>query len=386
MIAVIPPRLHPGQLEVLRHPARFKIVVAGRRWGKTRLGVLMALDRAIRGGRVWWVAPVYNMANAGWELLVRLAGRVPGIQIRLAERIVQVPGGGQLWVRSADNPHRLRGFGLDLVVLDEAAFMRREVWYEVIRPALMDRQGEAVFISTPFGRNWFYDLVQTAESLPNWKVWRFPSAANPFLSPEELEDIRLSTPTMFYRQEALAEFISGVEGAIIRREWIRVAAPPPLEGLRISQGVDLAISKREGADYTAIATVGRDSEGRIWVLDVVRARLTFHETLQLIQSLAAKWKPGVIAIERVQYQAAVVQELLRTTSLPVVPATPDRDKLTRALPVAARYEQGLIYHAPNLPREFEEELLSFPEGEYDDQVDALVYAVSHLEPKRSVFI
>lgn len=166
--------------------------------------------------------------------------------------------------------------------------------------------------------------------------------------------------------------------SLVRREWIRYGEPPAREKLRVYQGVDLAISTRQDGDYTAIATVGRDSDGRIWVLDVVRHRGPFHTVLQLIQSQAERWRPERIAIEAVQYQAAVVQELMRTTTLPVFPVRPDRDKISRFLPLSARYQQGLVWHAPILPREFEEELLAFPTGRHDDQVDALVYAFENM--------
>ncbi len=368
------PPMHPGQLEVARNPARFRILAAGRRWGKTRLGALLCLVEAIQGRRAWWVAPTYKMARVGWRELIRLAAQVPGAEIRRGELMVLLPTGGEISVRSADRPDTLRGEGLDFLVLDEAAYADPETWSYVLRPALSDRQGRALLISTPKGLNWFHDLFRRGTAgEPGWAAWRFPTSTNPHIPPEEIEEARRQLPELVFRQEYMAEFVA-LEGAAIRREWIRVAAPPPPEALRITQGVDLAISTRDDADYTAIVTAGRDSEGRIWVLDAVRARATFHQVLQLVQSQASRWSPVSIAIEAVQYQAAVVQELLRTTSLPVMAVRPDRDKLTRALPLIARYEQGLVWHAPNLPREFEEELLSFPQGEYDDQVDALVYA------------
>ena len=165
-----------------------------------------------------------------------------------------------------------------------------------------------------------------------------------------------------------------VSGQYFRREWIRYGPPPPRETLRIYQGVDLAISSRQEADATAIVTVGRDHEGRVWVLDAVTLRGPFHQVLEAIKSAAAKWGPTRIAIEAVQYQAAVVQELMRTTSLPVFPVRPDKDKVTRALPLSARYEQGFVWHSPNLPMELEAQLVAFPHGTHDDLVDALVYA------------
>ena len=378
-IVVKRPRPHPAQRSVLETARRYNVLVCGRRWGKTSLGLTLAIEAALGGkGRppvpVGWFAPTYKLLSEVWReftyRLLPVARRVNGQE----HRIELVTGGVvELWTLERPDPARGRKYGL--VIVDEAAIARHleEAWTQAILPTLVDYQGSAWFMSTPKGKNFFHTLYTRGLSEPDWISWRRPTTENPYIPASEVEEAKRNMPELVFRQEFLAEFVD-LEGAAIRREWIRVAAPPPLEALRVYQGVDLAISTRDDADYTAIVTVGRDSEGRIWVLDAVRARATFHQTLQLIQSQAARWRPSAIAIEAVQYQAAVVQELLRTTALPVVAVRPDRDKLTRALPLIARYEQGLVWHAPSLPREFEEELLAFPVGEHDDQVDALVYA------------
>src|SRR5690554_3151365 len=146
------PTLHAGQREVADHPARFKVLAAGRRWGKTRLGTLLCLDVALNGGRAWWVAPSYPMATVGWRGIKHLAKQIPGITAREVDRLIELPSGGSIQVRSADNPDSLRGEGLDFLIIDEAAFVREEAWTEALRPALSDRQGRAMIISTPKGR------------------------------------------------------------------------------------------------------------------------------------------------------------------------------------------------------------------------------------------
>lgn len=163
-----------------------------------------------------------------------------------------------------------------------------------------------------------------------------------------------------------------LEGALFRRDWIG-QQPPPRSGMRIAMGVDLALSTKTSADYTAIVVIGRDEFGKLYVLDAIRERVDFPGALNLVRQVAAQWSPKQIAIEQVAYQAAVVQELLRNTTLPIRGVTPDRDKVTRAQPLALRYEQGLVHHA-QLPSWFADELLSFPNGMHDDAVDALVYA------------
>ena len=148
------PQLHEGQTEVAMSNARFKVLSAGRRWGKTRLGVWLCLEKAWQGKRSWWIAPTYAMALEGWKDL-RNIGVEYGTVIKESEKTIITPTGGMVSIRSADNPDRLRGAGLDFVVLDECAFMKENTWAEVIRPTLTERQGGALFISTPKGFNWF---------------------------------------------------------------------------------------------------------------------------------------------------------------------------------------------------------------------------------------
>ena len=145
-------------------------------------------------------------------------------------------------------------------------------------------------------------------------------------------------------------------------------------------GVDLAISQRQDADYTAIAALSRcPTTGMIWVREVERHRESFHGVLRRIEEAAARWQPAQIGIEQVQYQAAVVQELLRTTRLPVRGIRPDKDKVTRFMPLLTRYEQGMVKHDPaRVPAWFREELLAFPQGYHDDSVDACSLAFSLL--------
>ena len=126
------PELHSGQLDVASSKARFKVLVAGRRWGKTRLGVWLCIAKAMQGKRTWWVAPTYAMALEGWKE-IRNLGIDYGCIVKEYEKTLYTPTGGQVTVRSADNPDRLRGAGLDYIVLDECAYIKEDVWKEVLR-------------------------------------------------------------------------------------------------------------------------------------------------------------------------------------------------------------------------------------------------------------
>jgi predicted phage terminase large subunit-like protein len=168
----------------------------------------------------------------------------------------------------------------------------------------------------------------------------------------------------------MGEFVD-LSGASVHREWVKYGGFPHLLPHSIAIGVDLAISLKDMAAWTAIVTVARIPDGRVYILEVKRFRLPFHAILGEIERAAKRHSPDVIGIESNQFQAAVVQELLRTTNLPVRGVTVHADKLVRFQPVLARYEQGLVYHVPALPPEFEEELFAFPMGEYKDMCDAL---------------
>ena len=366
------PDLHPLQRQVRDSTARYRVISAGRRWGKTRLAAILCVQEALARGRVFWIAPTYKIAEVGWRELKGLSQQVNAVIREQDKRITFRQSFGWIQVRSADDPQSLRGEGLNFVVFDEAAYTKEEAWTEAIRPALADRQGRALFISSPNGRNWFsriWDYGQ--QGVPGWQSWQYPTASNPHIQPAEIEAAQREMFGLTFRQEFMAEFVDAA-GSILRREWLQTSEPagkPP-----VVLGVDLALSTSTEADWAAIVAMSRDGAGTIYIRDAQRIRAPFHQVLTFIQQMAAKWNPAIIAIEAVQYQAAVVQELLRTTRLPVRGVKPDKDKLTRFLPLAARYEQCLVKHAPGLPGWFEDELLSFPVGEHDDGADAAAYA------------
>ena len=143
------PLLHPAQEEVAHSESRWKVLCAGRRFGKTRLGVQLCIQAALEGKRAWWVAPTFAIARVGWRALENAAYSFPEEirpKVSLANMEVIFPNGGSISCKSADNPQRLRGEGLDFLVMDEAAFIKPDVWQEVLRPTLTERKGSALFI------------------------------------------------------------------------------------------------------------------------------------------------------------------------------------------------------------------------------------------------
>ena len=245
------------QMVVLQDPTRFKVLACGRRWGKTTLGIIHAVEMMTRGRLVWWVSPTYPMAGHVWDALKRATDPLGAERRKLeAEHLIEMPGrGGAIMGRSAARPDSLRGYGLDGLVIDDAAFVREEVWTAALRPALSDRKGSALLLSTPCGRNWFWEayLRGRDRSALGWRSWRFPTAANPRIDSEEIEEARRLLPERVFRQEYLAEFLED-GGEVFRR--VRVAATasadsPPAPGHRYVMGVDWG--RRD--DFTALAVI-----------------------------------------------------------------------------------------------------------------------------------
>ena len=163
-------RLRHLQAEVFHNDRRFRVLVAGRRFGKTYLAITELCRAAWGKGRVaWYVAPTYWQAKRiVWKPLKEITRPFWAGKPNETDLTIQLTTGGKISLRGADKYDSLRGEGLDFVTLDEYASMHPEAWTEVLRPALADRKGKALFIGTPNGLNHFYDLFQEARTHPDW--------------------------------------------------------------------------------------------------------------------------------------------------------------------------------------------------------------------------
>ena len=154
-----PPDLHSGQIEVNKalEENRFVIAVCGRRWGKSTLSLVAALDQALKSLKVWVIFPVYPQALEAWLNIKSLVRQLPEdyAEIREVEKRIVLKNGGSIQIKSANKPESLRGAGgISLIIFDEVAYMEKETW-DTVRPILSDSLGKGLFISTPNGLNWF---------------------------------------------------------------------------------------------------------------------------------------------------------------------------------------------------------------------------------------
>lgn len=204
--------LNPGQLEVTTSGARFRVVIAGRRWGKTHLAI-RELAKVCRNPmkRAFYVAPTYRQAKQiVWDTLKwRLQDLGWSRKVNESDLTITLVNGSTISLRGADNPDSLRGVGLDFCVMDEFAMIDEKAWSEVLRPTLSDKQGSAMFISTPMGQgNWAYDLYQRGRA-PNehhWESFQYTTLDGGNVSEEEIEQARRDLDERTFRQEYLATF------------------------------------------------------------------------------------------------------------------------------------------------------------------------------------
>ena len=401
------PPLHSAQMEVVKNMKRFTVLSAGRRWGKTKLGVWLCLKYAWEGKRAWWIAPSYSMTNEAWADL-RSIGIEYGIRVKEAERTIVTATGGSVQVRSADDPMKLRGAGLDFVVLDECAFMKPQTWAEVIRPALTEKKGSAFFISTPKGYNFFEKLYSEANILDDWVRFTYPTITNPIIDPAELEMAKQEIGSFLYAQEYEAQLIEA-SGGLFKADWFdhykieeRIGIDEEknenreiiykykdkecrLEDCRRYATVDLATSTKQSADFTVITSVAITPEGKILILDIDRRRLEAPDLLPLLQRKVEQFDLAYVGIERAGYQLAFIQ-MAKREGLVVKSLKADRDKVSRAYPLIARMEAGDIFFPKNSTwfADVQTELLRFPEAEHDDIVDSLAYAVIESKVRKSI--
>ena len=383
--------LHPAQFKIYKDDTRFRAVSAGRRFGKTWLAVTECLQVAMRGGRAWWIAPTYKMSNVGWRPIRQVCSPLDGVSVNKSERQAVFPGGGLVAVRSADNPDSLRGEGLDFVVMDEAAYIMPEAWIEAIRPALSDRLGRALFISTPRGRNWFWDIHRKGGAEPDWSSFTYPTSANPFMPKGEIEAARAELPEIIFRQEYLAEFVDS-EGMVFRRVHDAAILQPleqPLEGHQYSAGVDVAAA----VDYTVITVLDVNTREMV-ALDRFN-RVDYPVLEDRIAAAYAKWNMIGMVVEANSIGQGVIDHL-HNRGMNIIPFTTtntSKHGIIQSLQSAFEHGQIKILDNPVLVGE----LLSFeskkttsgnftysaPEGQHDDCVMSLAlawYALDRAQP------
>ena len=192
--------------EILDHPARFKVICAGRRWGKTVLALMWLLDGKIKPmERRWFIAPTYRQGKMiVLPLLREIARNTNSATLKESELTISFDNGAEVSIKGADNEDSLRGAGLNRVVMDEYAYMKPHVWEEIVFPMLATTQAPALFIGTPDGYNQFYDVW--SNSGEDWKSWQFKTIEGGHVPSGEIERAKSTMDARLFRQEFEATF------------------------------------------------------------------------------------------------------------------------------------------------------------------------------------
>lgn len=321
--------LHPRQEEVFYDETRFKAVAAGRRFGKSFLAAVTLFVEAsknekvrsdgevvdLRLEKVYYVAPTFTQGKEiMWPVLKEL-GHDLIEQAYENEASLRLINGRTIHIKGSDRPDSLRGTGLSYVVLDEYAFMKEEVWEQIILPQLARSEGGALFIGTPDGKNHFYELFQKGQNpaFSTWKSWHFSSGDNPYLPSAEIESLTEGMSAERYEQEINASFEGGA-GLVLTADMFHIVdeVPYPCDYYICS---DLAgFEKVEGGrkmrklDDHAIAVVANHAQG--WcIADIIFGKWDTRETALRLVKAYRDYRPVKFGIEKGMAKNAVMPYL-----------------------------------------------------------------------------
>lgn len=384
------PRPHPGQRDILNGLRRFNVVACGRRFGKTILGTHRLIQTVLDGRPAGWFAPTYKYLTDVWRDVTRVLKPVTRVVSKQELRLEIITGGvAEFW--SLEDKDAGRGRKYARAIIDEAAKVKDlgEIFNEAIRPTLSDLRGDADFLSTPKGMNFFWQCFargsDTNES--EWTSWCKPTAHNPYIDSTEIEAARVQLPERVFRQEYLAEFIEDAGGVFRRvRDAIdcgRIHSDDPRPNDYYVVGVDLARVE----DFTVITVL--DGNGRQAYHERFNL-ISWERQIEAIKRVAARY-PGRVVIDSTGVGDPICEALRRVGVDLITYQFTNQTKQVAIDRLALLLEQGRL-RLMDLPTQtnellaFEYELtpsrnvrMAAPEGMHDDCVIALSLAAWGLE-------
>jgi hypothetical protein len=377
-IVLTRPELHAAQQQVVDEARRFNVLQCGRRFGKTTLGVELLLDPALDGKPAAWFAPTYKLLAEPWREIVRATKDVTE-RLSQQDKRVELITGGSIDCWSLDTPDAGRGYRYARAVIDEAGIVRDlgEAWEQAIRPTLTDYQGDAWFLGTPKGRNYFHRLFTKGQEPDGlWKSWRFRSIDNPHLSATEIDAARHDLPEQVFKQEYLGE-PSDDGGNPFGLAAIRACVGPLSGAPAVVWGIDLAKS----VDYTV--AIGLDASHNVCRLE--RWQRPWTET---IRDLANLVNGSRALVDSTGVGDPIVEQLQRTGRGAFEGyqfTSPSKQKLMEGLAVHIQQRKGtipdgvLVSELESFEYEYTRTGVRYtaPEGLHDDCVMALALAVEH---------
>ena len=369
---------------------RFLVIAAGRRTGKTRLAAWKLIVKALEAtkGNVFYVAPTQGQArDIMWQTLLELAQEVI-VSAHINNLQIKLINGATISLKGADRPETMRGVSLYYLVMDEYADMKPEVFEQILRPALADQKGGALFIGTPMGRNHFYELYKYAElgDDESYKAFHFTSYDNELLDADEINLAKKSMSSYAFRQEFMASFEArGSE--MFKEEWVKFGETPDVGDYYIA--IDLAgfelvnkkRSKNSRLDESSIAVAKVNEDG--WHIEnIIYGRWDLADTARKIFEAVRDYRPISVGIERGISQQAVMSpltDLMKQNGrfFVVEQLTHGNRKKTDRIMWAlqGRFENGQITLGKGeWNTRFMDQLFQFPDPlTHDDLVDSVAY-------------
>ncbi|HEY7336740.1 MAG TPA: terminase family protein, partial [Bryobacteraceae bacterium] len=303
------PAPHPAQCRLIQQAKRFNVVCCGRRWGKTVLGINRLIHPALQGKPVAWFAPNYRLLSDVWRELQTTLEPVVA-RLNQQERRLELHGGGVIEMWSLDSPDSGRGRAYAAVVIDEAAMAPNlELVWQSVRPMLTDWQGEAWFLSTPKGMNFFKVLFDRGQdpTRGDWASWQMATGDNPLIPPAEIEAARLDMTESAFNQEYLAWFVNW-EGSVFRRVGEAATA---IAG----------VGRETGHEYIIGCDWGRSNDFTVFlVLDAIAKavvaidrshRVDYLLQCERLKALYEQWQPIQVIAEQNSIGQAIIEQLTR---------------------------------------------------------------------------
>jgi phage FluMu gp28-like protein len=245
------PEAHINQQVILDNSTRFRVVLCGRRFGKSELAQIEIILAAFKGQQVAYITPTYQLARTFFAKLIQL---IP-FESNKSDLIIQFPNGGSIEFYTGERLDNLRGRKFHFIVIDEASFIPNleEGWQNSIRPTLTDYKGRALFLSTPKGKNYFYSLFMK-DGTPDWKSFKFTTYDNPYIDKAEVDEAKNLLPNPVFEQEYMANPMENAANPF-GTDKIKTCIKQLSNETTAYYGIDLAKSY----DWTVI--IGLDANG-----------------------------------------------------------------------------------------------------------------------------
>jgi len=366
------PELHENQQAIFDCESRFRVVMCGRRFGKSELTQTEIIFEAVKGNSIAFITPTYKLAKYFFDKLITI---IP-FENNKSELIVRFPNGGSVEFFTGERLDNLRGRKFHLLIVDEASFIPNleDGWLNSMRPTLTDYKGKALYLSTPRGKNYFYSLYLKGYTMEkDWTSFKFTTYDNPYIDKEEINDARRQLPSVVFEQEYMANPMENASNPFGSQHIMNCIKPLSMNPVAF-YGIDLAKS----VDWSVI--IGLDSNGDVayfdrfqkdWkqtketILLLDRSRPVLIDSTGVGDAITEDLQKGFNHMEGFKYTSTSKQQLMELLASSI-------QKNEVSFPEGAIREELEVFEYVYTPTGVR---YNAPQGFHDDCVNALALAV-----------